>query len=470
LIGLAVVGFMFGKSLSGAPFPMRVILGTALSLLLILPLGAQEEEEGVVSFIREAPPRASAGTARPPQILPRNEELDLDAPQPQRPNPETIIVAFVNGHVMTRAELDRKVAARLNNANIEDSSSDFGDQGFVLIMGAPTASMSADASLQYRQDRELEHRDMITRMEGEVVQDWVEHKVLSDEARRQGLITSEREFQMRLDEISQEYDLDSRPVDELLRQFGMTRADLEADINDALLIDKLLERYVDLNKPEEFLRRQYEKNPEAFITPPSYRIAHFTISVPDSRMLSSNRKARQDYFGSLEKTMSTVRSRLRSGKPAEEVFAEFNDPQNGFFGTVLDTSLVAGSIPDGLRKSIVGLKEGETSAVQKILIREGADVIPETYHVVRLEKIHPPGGTTFETAQPQMRKLAKEASRKELLGILLQRGSTHRRMTNLGGLNPERLPDRAELLRPQPGIDLRAQAMPDPTPAPRSRR
>jgi hypothetical protein len=450
---------------------MRLIPVSLLCLLLAVPTWAQDEEEGVVTFIREAPPPASASTARPSQVLPRNaEDLDLDATAPRRPDPETIIVAFVNGHVMTRAELDRKVTARLNNSNIEDASSDFGDQGFVLIMGAPTASMSVDASSQYRQERELEHRDMVTRMEGEIVQDWVEHKVLSDEARRQGLIISEREFQMRLDEISKEYQLDSRSVEDVLRQFGMTRADLDAEINDALLIDKLLERYVDLNKPEEFLRRQYERNPEMFISAPSYRIAHFTISVPDSRLLSTNRKAREDYFGSLEKMMSTVRSRLRSGKDAEEVFAEFNDPENGIFGTVLDTSLVAGSIPEGLRKSIVGLKEGDTTAVQKVLVREGTEVIPETYHVVRLEKIHPPEGTTFDSAQPRMRKLAKEASRKELLGILLQRGSTHRRMTNLGGLNPERLPDRAELMRPQPGIDLRAQAMPDPTPAPRSRR
>src|SRR5690606_15643284 len=107
-----------------------------------------------------------------------------------------------------------------------------------------------------------------------VVQEWVEHKVLSDEARRQGLIISEREFQARLEEIGRQYQLSDQSVDDTLRLFGMSRADLEAEISDALLIDKLLERYAEMNKPDSFLRTQYERNPDLFVTPPSYRIAH----------------------------------------------------------------------------------------------------------------------------------------------------------------------------------------------------
>jgi len=437
---------------------MRHCLLSLLITLLILPVYA-DDEDGIVTFIREARPGATAGTARPDQVLPRSQD-DLDSlePQPRRPDPETIIVALVNGHVLTRAELDRKVRARIHTSNIEDSSATFGDQGFVLVLGGPTGSMSSDASAQFRKDRDLEHRDMVIRMEGEIVQEWVEYKILSDEARRHGIIISEREFQARIDQINREYALHDQSVYEILDSFGMTRADLEAEISDAILIEKLLERYVEINKPDSFLRTQYERNPDLFVTPPSYRIAHFSISVPDARYLSGNRRDREDFFRRQERIMADVRSRLRQGRDAQEIFDAHNDPDNGYWGTVLDTSLVAGSMPENLRKAILELKEGETTRVQQVSTRYGDSIIPETYHVVRLEKIIPPGGTTFQSALPRLRSMAKQAAREELLSILMARDSTHRRMTNLGGLNPEILPDRAELMRPRPGIDLRIGA------------
>jgi hypothetical protein len=423
------------------------------------PASAQNDEDAIETFIRDDRSSATARTARPDQMLPRQSDDADPAEEARRPDPETVIVALVNGHIMTRAELDRKVRARLNNSDVEDNSATFGDQGFVLVLGGPTRTMTQEAVTQYRQDRDLEYRDMIIGVEGEIVREWMEYKILSDEARRQGIIISEREFQARLDEINRDYDLNNRSVEEILRQFGMSRADLDAYISDALLIDKLLDRYVEINKPDTFLKAQYERNPDLFITPPSYRIAHFSISVPDAKYLHTNRRMREDYFKSLERTMNTVRQRLNKKEDAETVFAEFNDPENGTWGTVLDTNLVAGSMPDNLRKAILELKEGETTRVQQVSVRHGDSIVPETYHVVRLEKIYPPGGTTFASALPRLRKVAKEAAKEELLGILMAKGSTHRRMSNLGGLDPTRLPDRAELMMPKPGIDLRIGSM-----------
>jgi hypothetical protein len=126
----------------------------------------------------------------------------------------------------------------------------------------------------------------------------------------------------------------------------------------------------------------------------------------------------------------------------------------GIFGSVMTWSVTSPSIPQAIISALRELEPGEVSDVMPAYIRSGGKIIPEAFHVVKLLEVTPQKGNTFEEALPRIREIVQEAARMEVIRMVRE-ARTHRRMSNLGGLPPDKLQDAASFGRTQPPVDLR---------------
>lgn len=210
----------------------------------------------------------------------REEPTEAEEPavRPARtPDPALTLVAIVNGHKITRADLDCRVAAitgatatALQNSALSRRQE---TEGLVasLVGSSPSVTVQT-ADDELREHQELEYQTAIRQQEEQIVYEWIDQMMLADEARRQGFIITQEEFQSRKRQFDREFDLANTTVDQLLESMCMDRAQLESYLYDAMLIERLLDRFVELNYPEDRLRATYESNPGWFMTPPAYRI------------------------------------------------------------------------------------------------------------------------------------------------------------------------------------------------------
>lgn len=433
--------------------PSLGMIGVALvALVATVPVGAQE----VAPLIRQEN-RATSGVKNRPAPAPDGQVMPGAAatPTPQpTPNPELVYVAIVNNHTMSRATLDRMVAGRIRDPQ---SASMLG------VTPAATARVDAPAKVVDPEDLmvayagEMEVQSARRKEEAEIVRGWVEQTTLADEARRQGLLINEAELSQRLAGITAEFELGDDSVDRMLAAMGMTRNELEASIYDALLIERLLDRWIETNMTDEQFRAAYRASPQLYVTPPSYRVAHFSISLPDATVLSTNAASRRDYLRSVRREASDVRARLAKGEDPETVFTEVSERDMGVWGTVASTSLQADALPPMVRAEILKLKPGQTSNVFESLVMDSNNKpVPESVHVVKLIDLIPAKGLTFDSALPRMRLLARELARTSLLEQIAE-AKTHTRVTNLSGIPPHKLPDAIAMRTTKPGIALRRQ-------------
>lgn len=433
---------------------LHVLLVAAGLVVAAVPAPGQQQ---VAPLIREER-RATSGVKNRPATPTEGQALPgvVATPTPEpTPNPEFVYVAIVNNHTLTRATLDRLIAGRVRDpqtASLLGMSSTPSatrvDEPTLTVLGDPDDALAAVAL-------EREAKSALRREEDDIVRGWVEHKTLADEARRQGLLISEAELAQRVADINAQFDLRDDSVDRMLAAMGLTRPELEASIHEALLIERLLDRWVEVNMGEDHFRRAWKQSPQFFYTPPSYRIAHFSISLPDAGSLSSNPATRRDYLRSVRRQAADVRARLAKGEDPQKVFDEASERDMGVWGTVTATSLQADSLPPAVRAEVLKLKQGQTSDVfESLVLDENDKPVPESVHVVKLVELIPATGDTFESALPRMRLLAREGARQSLLEQI-RAAKSHTRISNLGGIPPHKLPDAMAMRAPRPGIDLK---------------
>ncbi len=403
---------------------------TTAWLLAGAALGAQP----VAPLIREEPKVQVTIKSRDDARDEKKREEEASAPAP---DPETVIVAMVNRHTITRAQLDRRVSARLRgNAPGVLSADKPGD--------ALPLPISGDLEI-IQWDQEFEYDDAVREEEGAVVQQWMEQMMLADEARRQGLVVSDAEFRDRLRKVDDEFRLASTEVAGMLDSMGMQREELEGHIYDALLIEKLLARFVALNFDDAYLHTRYEQNPSLYLTPERHEIAHFTISLTGNESPDAVKRQKKD--------AESIAKRLENGESPQVLFDENNRLEFGLFGAVVTWNIKNPRLHPQVSAEIARLKEGQVTDVIEAKRMQGSLVVTESLHVVKLLKIHPATGLTFETALPKLRETAQEAARAQLLRMLAE-ARTHKRLMNLSGLPPEKLRKSVEGLGDRPPIKL----------------
>lgn len=359
-------------------------------------------------------------------------------------DPSLAIVGIVNGHRLTKAQLGYFVNLRMQELGSSTLVDREGGRKLVLNKDMKVdASLSEDPEFKEREqrDREASRR----RVESEELDRWVAQRMLADEARRQGVVLATKEFDDRLAQVRQALGMDDVALDIELSRFNLSRSDYEREVYDALLVEKLLERYVDANWSEEQLREIYRRAPHEFHTPPQARFAQFVVALDGSESREMIERRRD--------LLDEVRKEMRSSKNLAESLAKRTDEADGYFSTA-DSGwmpLDAETLPPATVKKLLELKPGEVSAV---FTDQDTDESDSTYlrslQVVKLLERRDAPKPSFETARPNLRtRLAAEA-RKELL-IRLREARTHQVITNLKFIPPDVLPTDEELLLRQAG-------------------
>lgn len=423
--------------------------GAALGMVAILGVGAALPAQDVAPLIRDREPAVTVTTGRSQR--PGQQATPTPIPTP-RPDPNTVIVALVNTHTITRAQLDRRLAGFLGKSREQLRPEDLIGPVTKSATKDLVASLADNPNLRLEQvimaeQQQFEIEEAIRNQEEEIVYEWVDQMMLAEEARRQGLLISDRELQDRMKQLETEFKLRDPRVSSILDAFGMTSNEFESYIYDALLIEKLLDRYVQLNYTEEMLRQAYNINPMTFYTPPARRVAHFVVT------LSPGDTARDhERFKTLA---DKVRQRLAKGEDPQKVFDEENDLELGIFGAEFTYSLGSRLLEKGVLETMAKMKDGEVSRVLAVSERSSSgEVTPLSYHVIKVMESIPEKGRTFEEALPTLRRATAEMAREEVL-LLIRNARTHRVFINFKGIPPDRIPDAAELRKPQPPIALK---------------
>jgi hypothetical protein len=364
------------------------------------------------------------------------------------PDPSKVIVALVNERILTREELDARIADRFKAYEKElEIGRTRATENFRNVFGNDTES----ARLEIAQDMKENLENAKRAEEGLAVGDWVEHALLADEARRQGIVVSQSEFQARSEEVRAQAAVTEEHVTAVLTSLRIPEVDFQRSLYDAILIERLVERYISLNWTEEELRRLYGENPSIFFRPKRFYVAHFSISLDGSET--------NEHINQLEALARRVRNELRGNADAETIFArpEFSRLEMGIWGTTSFFTFQEGHLPRPIEVEARKLRLGETSDVLINRARYGERIRPRSLHVIKILNEEPARGDTFESALPDIQRNLVEIARNELIARLRSSG-THRIIINVGGIPPNILPSprdiQAASTRSQ-GINLR---------------
>lgn len=387
-----------------------------------------------ISLAQEQPPLIME--QRPGMTIRHRQRTDAPTPAPT-PEPSTVIVAIVNAHALTREQLEARVGKRFDEF-VDDIDND-ARRVAALVGAAPSKPISERARRELDEDQKAKIAAARNRAEGEAVQEWVDHTMLADEARRQGIVVSAEEFRERLAAVQAQGQVDQQLLQRVLNDLRMSQAEYERTVYDGILIERLVNRYIELNWKPDDLRKVYDENPALFMVPETYTLAHFTVLIEGNESPSQRR--------ALESLARRVRSELSNNADPEKLFEqpEYNKLDMGIWGATGRYTLLRDGLPLAVEEAAKRLRVGQVSDV--IEVRELVDGKPVTrgLHVVKILDRTPAQGTTFETALPAIRASLMEAGR---LGLLerLRAARTHRVIVNLSGIRPDRIPSSEELL------------------------
>lgn len=399
-----------------------------------------EEPAAIKATVRKSKKKDAAGTAKDGTGSTSGEAVAT-------PKPEEILVAIVNSRVLTRADLEARVSSRFEQILEKVQSEKGGILGTIdpdnvrQMAQLPEEKLADVAKGEILEGQEIEVERALRQEEASSVQQWVEFSLLAEEARRQGIVIGDDEFRTRLEQAEELNSLDDATVDRVLRSMRMSRQDYEKYVYDALMIERLLGRFIEINFDEDYKRRAYNSNPVLFQEPEKFQIAHFAITVPPEAAL--DRKAIADYRAKAMK----VRTLLREGKNPEDVFAlpEFNQLSAGVFGSIPGWfTFRERALPPIVEDAGLKLKVGETSDVLLNQKRSDGQIVPVSFHVIRIQDRQAASGQTFETALPAIDRALLEVARDQVLERI-RAAKSHRVLLSLGGIRPDKVPSREEI-------------------------
>lgn len=409
-----------------------------LVLILVLSITAQAQQQP--PLILDEEDDQSRVRVKKIEEQPADSPADAANPDAEEVDPKDILIAIVNSRVLTKAELDARISNQYQMI-LNDVQSEIGG---VLANIAPGENLSIDL----RSEKEVldEQREQIERAirkeEREAVKDWLDFSILAEEARRQNIIVTEQEFRQRLSQIEEEHMIDDTLRNRVLRSAQMSQEEYERYVYDALMIDKMVNVFYDLNYTEEDLQRIYENRPFLFYKPARYRCAHFTVAFePDaSRRDISARRA----------DARKVRSLLRDNENPEKIFTmpEFDQTDLGMAGVPNGWyNLEDGQLPPQVEHTLKDMKVGEVSEVIENKARnvEG-EIYLRSLHVLKLLEFRSRSGLNFETARNDVEQRVIEFAQDQLLERVRNSGA-HSIIYRMNGIKPETIPSREELLR-----------------------
>lgn len=424
---------------------MRRIIPMIFAAALFAPTLPAHAQETIPLILDDSKPKVKVTKRRKEDVeaqKKKDEEAKL-SPAIPAVAPEDIFVAVVDGRVMTKADLNQRVSSQYEPMR-EKVQSEIG--GIVAQINSQELSPSLllDVNKSESDDVLQEQKAMIEkamRREEEVaVNEWVEHSILAEEARRQGMAVTDTEFKQRLADAETANKLAAADVDKVLKDFRLSHTDYEKYVYDALMIEKLLNRFIEMNYTEDQFKQVYLENTAYFREPEKFLTAHFTIALEGDES-DKQVRAKKDVAGK-------VRDLLKKGEDPQKVFAmpEFNDLASGVQGGVPGYfSFKENMLPGEVQQAALSMKVGQVSDVIPDQERSDGKVIVKSFHVIKLLQEKPATGDTFESALPAIKRNMLLISKERLLARLYD-AKTHRIIMNAGGIKPEKIPTRDDVL------------------------
>lgn len=125
----------------------------------------------------------------------------------------------------------------------------------------------------------LEYKYLVT--EDVFLEQLINEMLLTEESKKQGLSVSEQEVDESIESFMQDNNVTSERLDDILKEKGLTYAELRSLIKNQLLIDKLLEQIVKdkINITTDQALQYYNDNPDTFRIPELVTARHVLIGL-----------------------------------------------------------------------------------------------------------------------------------------------------------------------------------------------
>ena len=216
----------------------------------------------------------------------------------------------------------------------------------------------------------------------------VEQTLILQEAQKLGIEVSETEVTTNIDQLVTMAGGDAK-LDSLLREQGATRADVEKDMRNNLILKGYLD-HVRKNVPavtDSAVQSYYSQHPEMFGPKPEAHARHVLIRADANISEMQRAEALQ--------TAETALSRARGGESFEKIAREMSQdegsaPQGGDLGWFAKGQMVA-----PFDSAVFALKPGELSG----LVRTEYG-----YHVIKLEETRMGTGMPVDQVKEQIRQ------------------------------------------------------------------
>jgi peptidyl-prolyl cis-trans isomerase SurA len=290
------------------------------------------------------------------------------------------ILVKVNGEILTKSELEQRqiVALRQRDPNFKPAS-----------------------------DAEL--RKALVEVTPAVIVDAVDELLLVQRGRELGYTLGNDQFESILENIKKENKLETEEqFQEALKQEGMTLPDLRRQLERNLLVSRVQQVEVlgKISVSEEEVTAFYEKNKDAFTTPPSVTLREILVVVPETE--KGINVAADD---AAKAKIEDLRKRALAGEPFAQLASQFSDSgskaNGGLIGPISRDDLA----PD-LQTQLAAMKQGEVSPVLRT---------PRGYQIIKLESSVGAKTKTLDEARPEVSdKLAGEKRQEQLEHYLQQ--------------------------------------------------
>jgi len=301
-------------------------------------------------------PARADDTPPPPQSAVQSKGEEDLSPLERRIAMEKEVVCRVNGHAITRGDVDTEQGKLLPWTSYHGS-----------IDETKRAALRRQA-VQKAIDRELKYQD----------------------AQRRGIRVKKRELRKLVAKVIAKYP-DEQSFEETLAKAGLTRRDVEQELRRRTMIERVEAKVVDREREvsEEEARKYYEEHLERFKVPRQAVVRELIIRVP---ILGRNKEV---WAKATEKAEEAF-ARIESGESFAALVREMSDVDEkekeagGLLGPVHK-----GRFTDAVDKVLWSLPEGGVSKPIKTL---------RGLYLFKVDRFIPPHQVPFEEVKETLRK------------------------------------------------------------------
>ena len=266
-------------------------------------------------------------------------------------------------------------------------------------------------------------------LEGRVLAEWTEAAALAVLAERMGYKASSQEVDQAMQELSTQSSQETSQAIQQVRLLGIPEADLRREMEDGIIIEKMLRDQVALIKDDD-LMRVFAKDPDVFLEPTRVSAWHLVAVMVNSPT--------DDKVAAIKKAMNKLGKRFKKCKTKDEFVALQKEiladkELSGDMGirlAYLDNVGASDNFDSDmapLKQELLKQKPGSTSDI----FSTGPRAKPTELHIVRVMERKEGHRGTFEEAKPQVQNFMIEKLKEMVYAGLQQKYDIRTSQTGL---------------------------------------